>query len=175
MWYVCACVFMVVCVCVCEGLTGCLNENENCSIIHKAVCRTLLPKNMFYESCCKWWCRNFPLFIYFTDLTNCRQESILHLSFMLGCLMYSLNSENSKRTLRENIRFFIMLHYSAVWNLWHHATIWVSFHQDIYMKPLVSLLGLCCRYEIFGSINPHNAASAQFKHLVCLPVLVPLH
>lgn len=163
MLYSCACVFVFVCVCtlaralvcVCEGLTGCLNENENCSIIHKAVCRTLLPKNMFYESCCKWWCRNFPLFICFTDLTNCRQESILHFSFMLGCLMYSLNSENSKRALRENIRqmFFIILHYSLVWNLWHQSTIWVPFHQDMDMKPLVRLLGLCCRHEIFESIK----------------------
>lgn len=57
----------------------------------------------------------FHAAIYFTDLTNCGQESILHLGFTLGRLMYSLNSENIEKGLRENIKlfFFIILHYSA--------------------------------------------------------------
>lgn len=42
--------------------------------------------------------------IYFTDLTNCGQESILHSGFMLGRLIYSLNSENIEKGLRENIK-----------------------------------------------------------------------
>lgn len=56
--HVCLCLW--VCVRLREGLTGSMNENENCSIIHKAVCRTLLPKNMFYESPRKWWRWIFP-------------------------------------------------------------------------------------------------------------------
>ena len=57
----------------------------------------------------------FHAAIYFTDLTNCRQESILHLGFTLGRLMYSLNPENIENGLRENIKyiFFIILHYPA--------------------------------------------------------------
>ena len=61
--FVCLFMCVYVCGCVCslrEGLTGSLNENENCSIIHKAVCRTLLPKNMFYERPRKWWRWIFP-------------------------------------------------------------------------------------------------------------------
>lgn len=57
----------------------------------------------------------FQAAIYFTDLTNCGQESILHSGFTLGRLMYSLDSENIEKGLRENIKhiFFIILHYSA--------------------------------------------------------------
>lgn len=48
----------------------------------------------------------FHTAIYFTDLTKCGQELILHLGFTLGHVMYSLNSENIEKGLRENIKHF---------------------------------------------------------------------
>lgn len=52
---------------------------------------------MFYESPVNAGTGYFHAAIYFTDLTNCGQESILHLGFTLACLMNSLNSEDIEK------------------------------------------------------------------------------
>ena len=56
----------------------------------------------------------FHAAIYFTDLTNCGQESILHLGFTLGCLIYSLNSENIEKGLRKNVNHIFPPYYIAL-------------------------------------------------------------
>lgn len=49
--------------------------------------------------------------IYFTHLTNCGQDLILHLGFTLGRLMYSLNFENIERGYEKNIKHIFSLDY----------------------------------------------------------------
>lgn len=98
--YMCGCVFMTVCLPTWK-IYRLFEWKWECSIIHEAVCRTLLPKNMFYESPINGGVGYFHAAIYFTDLTNCRHKSILHLGFMLGCLVYSLNFENIEKRPRE--------------------------------------------------------------------------
>lgn len=56
----------------------------------------------------------FHIAIYFTDLTNCGQESILHLGFMLGCLMYFLNSENIEKEAKTKYEAFFPPFYHII-------------------------------------------------------------
>lgn len=101
----------------------------------------------------------FHAAIYFTDLTNCGHESILHLGFALGCLMYSFNSENIEEGLRENIKhFFFGLYYIIllVCNLRHHFTLWVPLHQDADMKLIVSSLAWVVNVMHSCTVNPQR-------------------
>lgn len=95
-----------VCLSVCVGFTGDLNENEKCSIIHKAVCTALLQKYVLYESLHTWWRCIFP---HRRRFYRFDKSQILHLGFMPGCVIYSLNSENTEKALREYIKAFFLL------------------------------------------------------------------